>query len=60
MTNPATRQREVRALVEAMKECHAVYATVVTLTEEERLETEAGIIDIVPAWLWVLRGCSVE
>lgn len=60
MTNPATRQREVRVLVEAMKECRTNHATVVTLTEEERLETEAGIIDIVPAWLWIQRGCSME
>ena len=60
MTNPATRQRELRALVEAMKECSANHATVVTLTEEERLETEAGTIDIVPAWLWILRGCGME
>lgn len=60
MKNPATRQRELRALVEAMKECRATHATVVTLTEEERLETDAGKIDIVPAWLWTLRGCSME
>lgn len=60
MTNPATRQRELRALTEAMKECSARHATVITLNEEEGLKTDAGTIDIVPAWLWILRGCNME
>lgn len=56
MANSTTRTREVRALVEAMKECGITHASVITMNDEERLETEAGTIDIVPAWLWILRG----
>lgn len=54
MKEPATRQRELKAIVEAMKECKLRQATVVTLTREEKLETEAGRIQILPAWLWAL------
>ncbi len=54
MKDPATRQRELKALVEAMKECELKHATVVTQNQEEHLETEAGYIHILPAWLWAL------
>jgi hypothetical protein len=53
-TNEPTRERELAALNEAMKECGLREATVVTLHDEERIETEAGRIQALPAWLWVL------
>ena len=52
MDDPATRQRELNALFEAMRERGKREATVVTLHHEEKLETEAGLIHITPAWLW--------
>lgn len=52
---PATRQRELKALTEAMQECKLRQAAVVTMNDEEKLETEAGQIRILPAWLWALR-----
>ncbi|MDD5760314.1 MAG: hypothetical protein PHI06_14700, partial [Desulfobulbaceae bacterium] len=48
---PGTRQRELKALTEAMQECKLRQATVVTTNDEEKLETEAGQIRILPAWL---------
>ncbi|NVM23634.1 MAG: ATP-binding protein, partial [Desulfobacterales bacterium] len=59
MHDSATRQRELKALLEAMEECKLKQATVVTLNLEERLETESGHIHILPAWLWALRSSMV-
>ncbi|MDD5154210.1 MAG: ATP-binding protein [Desulfovibrionales bacterium] len=52
---PATRQRELKALTEAMRECKMPQAAVVTMNDEEKLETDAGEIRILPAWLWALE-----
>ena len=49
-----TRERELRALLEAMKECDLKQGTIVTLNQEETIETEAGHIQILPASLWAL------
>jgi len=49
-----TRLRELKALIEAMKETGLRNATMVSLNHEEHLETEAGEIHILPAWLWAL------
>lgn len=53
--NPPTRERELKALFEAMGERRLNRGTIVTLTDEERLETDFGRIDIVPAWSWIMR-----
>lgn len=56
LEDPATRRREIGALVEAMAELGADTATLVTLTGEERVETEAGLIRVVPAREWFFRA----
>jgi len=55
-----TRERELSALSEAMNECGLKEATVVTLNEEETLESDDGRIRVLPAWLWVLLGEAQE
>ena len=55
MASPRTREREVGSLIAAMEATSIEEGTIVTLREEERLETEAGPIDVVPAWKWFLR-----
>lgn len=55
MASPRTREREVDSLgcrhgSDGLKE-----GTIVTLREEERIETEAGPIEVVPACKWFLR-----
>ncbi|HED19683.1 MAG TPA: ATP-binding protein [Gammaproteobacteria bacterium] len=50
-----TRKREVRALTTAMQETGITGATIVSLDTEERIETDAGVINVVPAWLWALQ-----
>jgi predicted AAA+ superfamily ATPase len=54
MKSPDTRQRELRGLIEAMKECKLKKATVITLSHTERLQAETGLIEIIPAWQWAL------
>ena len=58
VTDAATRQREVRALREAMQETGITSGTIVTFSDEEILDTEAGTITIVPASLWMLKNTS--
>mgnify|MGYP006287005725 FL=1 len=53
--NPSTRERELRALTEAMQECGLSSGTVVTFNHEEFLQAGACSIRFVPAWLWALQ-----
>lgn len=52
---PQSREREVRALVEAMGETGVKHAEIVALREEETITTDAGAIRVVPAWRWMLE-----
>lgn len=52
---PATRQREIEALVEAMAELGFRSATIVTMTDDEQVETSAGPIRVMPAREWFFR-----
>lgn len=55
LASPRTREREVDSLVAAMEATGIKEGTIVTLREEERIETEAGPIEVVPACKWFLR-----
>jgi len=50
-----TRERELRALREAMAELDRSEATIVTLAEDDRLRVEEGTIRVVPLWRWALE-----
>jgi predicted AAA+ superfamily ATPase len=50
---PATREREVKALVSAMSELGLRTGVIVTLYESERITTDAGEITVTPAWKWL-------
>ncbi len=54
MKEVVTRSRELMALDEAMDECGISRATVVTLDQEEKLKTDHGHVEIIPAWRWSL------
>ena len=56
LKDPATRKRELKALFEAMVERKLHTGTIITLDQEEKLKTDYGRIDIVPAWLWDLSS----
>jgi len=51
----ATRQREIGALTQAMAELGCISATIVTLTEDEWVETGVGSIRIMPAREWFFK-----
>lgn len=57
-TDHETRDREVRALTEAMEEHGVREATIVTHLHEEVLDTPAGTVAMVPAWTWLLQDQS--
>jgi predicted AAA+ superfamily ATPase len=55
MSEDSTRKREISALTEAMQECHANHASIITLNQDEMVTTTGGgRIDILPAWRWSL------
>lgn len=51
----ATRDRELRALDEAMAELSVREAVVVTSGERAEWQRPGGVVTAVPAWEWLLR-----
>ncbi len=54
MQDKKTAEREINALSEAMEECGAAEASIVTFNTEKHLDTNSGLIHIIPAWKWAL------
>jgi hypothetical protein len=54
MKTTGTREREIRAVSEAMAELQLPTAVIVTLHDRERIEVPEGTIEVVPAWQWTL------
>jgi len=55
MADQKTRKREIAALVDAMTELNLTTAVIVTRNEEEQIKVESGMIDILPAWRFLLN-----
>lgn len=56
MADQQTRKRETTALAEAMSELRLSQGFIVTRNEEEQIQVNSGIIDVVPAWRFLLDG----
>lgn len=54
LENPKTKQREIEALHEAMRELNITTGTVVTRYEDDKIETDVGIINVVSAWRFLI------
>jgi hypothetical protein len=54
LSKASTREREVRALMDAMKETGLRKSTIVTMHDAEEITVDGGVIHIVPAWAWML------
>lgn len=54
MSKTGTREREVRALADAMKETGLRESTIVTMHDSEDVTVDSGVIHVVPAWAWML------
>ena len=54
MTAEKARRREVGSLEVAMAKTGIKYANIITLREATQIETEHGVIEVIPAWKWSL------
>lgn len=54
MSKTSTREREVRALVDAMAEAGLRESTILTMHDSEDITVDSGVIHVVPAWAWML------
>jgi predicted AAA+ superfamily ATPase len=54
LAKPQTRKREVTALSEAMTELRLKSGTIVTRSENERIDAGGGTIQVVPMWRFLL------
>lgn len=55
MADPQTRKREISALSEAMIEQNQAQAIIVTRNEAGQIDVDAGTINQIPAWQFVLN-----
>lgn len=60
LDDPATRERELRALREAMSALGRDEATIVTLTADEEIRVPEGAIRVVPLWRWAIERAAAE
>ena len=60
MTGGVTRNRELRALEIAMGEIGADRGAVVTLDAEQVVNVKTGIVEVVPAWRWLLGDTVLD
>ncbi len=54
LDDPKTRARELAALEAGMEKYGIAESTVVTMDAEETVEVPSGVINVVPAWKWLL------
>ncbi len=54
MSKASTREREVRALADAMGETGLRESTIVTMHDSEEITVDGAVIHVVPAWAWML------
>lgn len=60
IADPATREREVRALREAMATLGQGNATIVTLSTDEEIRVPEGTIHVAPMWRWAIERAFAE
>jgi len=56
MADQQTRKWETTALAEAMSKLNLSQGFIVARNEEEQIQVSSGIIDVVPAWRFLLYG----
>jgi uncharacterized protein len=54
INNPETAGREVKGLRAAMKEFGITISWIITYDETKEIEVQEGIINVIPAWQWLL------
>ena len=59
LVKPQTRQRELKALEVAMAELNLSSGIVITLNEHEQITVDMGVINIIPAWKFLLEDLNL-
>lgn len=54
MESPATKEREIKGLIEAMKSLSLKEGSIITAEHKDMIKTEAGKIKVIPLWEWLL------
>ena len=54
--DPATREREIRALRSAMAELGAAESVIVSMNEQDTVAVDSGVVRIEPAWSWLRKS----
>ena len=55
LSNPKTKEREIRGLLEAMNKFELNDGFIITLSEEKKLTINKKTIHIVPLWKFLLK-----
>ena len=55
ISDPDTRERELRSLKESMRELKIRESVLVTMDREETVAFEEGAVKILPAWKYLLQ-----
>jgi len=55
IANKGTMEREIKALDEAMEELGVKSGTIITREEENEIKVGKRIVNVVPAWKWMLK-----
>lgn len=55
INNPETANREVKGLRAAMKEFYIKTSWIITFDETREIEVQEWIINVFPAWQWILE-----
>lgn len=60
LDNPKTRNREIRALIEAAQQLDCKKLTVITLSESETIVKNGHTIHVVPVIKWIQHEVKVD
>ncbi|OGW05483.1 MAG: ATPase [Nitrospinae bacterium RIFCSPLOWO2_01_FULL_39_10] len=55
MESPATRAREIKGLIEAMKSLSLKEGSIITAEHKDMIKTDVGKINVIPLWEWLLE-----
>ena len=54
ISHEKTKEREISALTQAMVRFSCKEGYIITFDDEFDLQTEAGVVHVLPAWKWFL------
>ena len=55
LSEPHTREREVRGLLDAIQAYHPQRQVILTLSDEEIISADGTTLEVLPVWMWLLE-----